>query len=495
MKIFILVFSVCSCLTVRGIKSCLSPSVPNAEPTNDLKLFYISGETVRFECNSGYGFEGTRYAVCDNGKWRLPVCKNASCTAPHVANAKPEKKLESSYASGHTVRFVCDRNYEFEETSYAVCDDGTWWLPVCKEKTWCIPPHVPNAQPTQELKESYPPDSTLRFQCNVAYEFKGISDVAVCKDGKWNLPECKRKRYSCDPPPRVDYGMIKQPYQDAFEHGQRLEYVCAKGYEPSGDKYSTCSNGKWTNTIKCEKITCPKPPQVQHTEAEELKNSYDIGETIRFRCRPSYEFDGSEIAECVDGSWRLPVCRPRRVSWCNQPRVQNGHHAGRLVSSYATGSSVKFVCDDGYEFEGTHYARCDKGQWTLPVCKQAVTGGHAVSDKKDPSLSGLDCGTRPLIENGDIIEQQGGNKLLVQCKVLYKRVGPEQVTCDSGVWTQLPVCKPPCKLDRTRFNSQYHPDVYLQEGETKTFYCPIGYYSYSITIRCTNGEAVYGHCH
>ncbi|XP_047678526.1 complement factor H-like [Tachysurus fulvidraco] len=176
--------------------------------------------------------------------------RDATCIAPHVANAKPEKKLESSYAGGHTVRFVCDGNYEFEETSYAVCDHGTWWLPVCKEK-----------------------------------------------------------------------------------------------------------------------ITCRKP-QVQYTEPEELKVSYDIGETIQFRCRPSYKFEGSDIAECVDGSWRLPVCRRRGELRCNQPRVQNGRLAVGSAWSYVTGSSVKFVCDDGYEFEGTHYAQCNNGQSKLPVCKQ-----------------------------------------------------------------------------------------------------------------------------
>ncbi|GAA6091997.1 complement factor H-like [Tachysurus ichikawai] len=173
MKIFILAFSVCSCLTVRGINSCLSPSVPNAEPTNDLKVSYISGETVRFECNSGYGFEGTRYAVCDDGTWSLPVCKNATCTAPHVANAKPEKKLESSYAGGHTVRFVCDRNYEFEETSYAVCDDGTWRLPVCKgkKKITCRKPRVQYTE-AEELKDSYDIGERVQFRCRPSYEFE-----------------------------------------------------------------------------------------------------------------------------------------------------------------------------------------------------------------------------------------------------------------------------------------------------------------------------------
>lgn len=57
-----------------------------------------------------------------------------TCTAPHVPNAKPENKSATSYKDGHTVRFVCDGGYEFEGTTYALCEDGTWRLPVCKRK-------------------------------------------------------------------------------------------------------------------------------------------------------------------------------------------------------------------------------------------------------------------------------------------------------------------------------------------------------------------------
>ncbi|GAA6111530.1 complement factor H-like, partial [Tachysurus ichikawai] len=276
------------------------------------------------------------------------------------------------YEHGVTVSYGCDSGLKPAlETWWGqiTCSNGLWsHTPQCIEKTWCIPPHVPNAQTTYKLDLSYSPGSTLRFQCNVAYEFEGTSEVAVCEDGKWKLPRCKRKRYSCDPPLRVDYGMIKQPYQDAFVEGHRLDYVCAKGYKISGREYSYCSSGKWTDTIKCETITCPKP-RVQHTEAEKLKVSYDIGERVQFRCLPSYEFEGSDIAECVDGSWRLPACRPRGESRCREPSIQNGRRAAGSGLSFATGSSVKFECDDGFVFEGANYAQCNNGQWKLPVCK------------------------------------------------------------------------------------------------------------------------------
>ncbi|XP_058250033.1 complement factor H-like isoform X1 [Hemibagrus wyckioides] len=192
MKIIILVFLVFSCLAVRGINSCLFPSVPNAQPRSDLKDSYSSGETVRFECNQGYGFEGTHYAVCDNGTWRLPVCKDATCTAPHVENAKPEKELETSYAGGDTVKFVCDSNYELEGTYYALCDDGTWSLPVCKERITCGKPEVQYSERDSTLRDSYSMGERVQFQCRSSYEFAD-RDYAECEEtGTWRLPVCRR---------------------------------------------------------------------------------------------------------------------------------------------------------------------------------------------------------------------------------------------------------------------------------------------------------------
>ncbi|XP_053537115.1 coagulation factor XIII B chain isoform X1 [Ictalurus punctatus] len=136
----------------------------------------ISGRTVRFVCDGGYEFEGTKYALCEDGAWRLPVCKilDETCTAPHVPNAKPENKSATSYKDGHTVRFVCDGGYEFEGTTYALCEDGTWRLPVCKlEKSPCSrEPAVRNARPADELRRSYNHGDTVQFICNRGYTFE-----------------------------------------------------------------------------------------------------------------------------------------------------------------------------------------------------------------------------------------------------------------------------------------------------------------------------------
>lgn len=72
------------CITALSLAldqtSCAAPHVPKAQPANELKTSYSPGETQRFVCDSGYDFEGMRYALCDDGSWNLPVCK---CKSPH----------------------------------------------------------------------------------------------------------------------------------------------------------------------------------------------------------------------------------------------------------------------------------------------------------------------------------------------------------------------------------------------------------------------------
>ncbi|MCJ8731970.1 hypothetical protein PDJAM_G00205590 [Pangasius djambal] len=101
------------------------------------------------------------------------------------------------------------------------------------------------------------------------------------------------------------------------------------------------------------------------------------------------------------------------------------------------------------------------------------------------------CGSQPFVENGDVTKLPGGRELKVQCQRFYKLEGPEKIRCVNEKWTELPVCKPPCKLDRTLIDSG-HPDEYLQEGEEKRFYCPRSHQKR--TVRCLKGRATHSEC-
>ncbi|XP_053537107.1 complement factor H isoform X2 [Ictalurus punctatus] len=577
----------------KDVKSCLAPSVPNGQPANALKTLYGPGETLRFVCDSGYEFEGTRYAVCDDGSWRLPVCKvlDAACAAPNVPNAKPENELAASYPAGSSVRFGCDGGYEIEGTRYALCEDGTWRLPVCTlEKSPCSSePAVRNARPADELRRSYNHGDTVQFICNRGYTFED-TDSAQCEDGTWKLPECIVEKSPCSSEPAVRNARPADELRRSYNHGDTVQFICNRGYTFQDTDSAQCENGTW-KMPECivEKSPCSSEPAVRNARpADELRRSYNHGDTVQFICNRGYTFEDTDSAQCEDGTWKLPECiDPTR---CTAPRVANAQPSGTLESSYrsgdyvvfrcdrgyeferrhpyatcadgtwrlpvcqklcgtpsvpnarptvglstsySTGSYVSFKCNSGYEFVGEHYAKCVDGNWELPVCKsrdETVCSAPHVPNARPvvdltlfyatgrtvrfvcdsgyefegtdtarceggiwslPVCKVRNCGTQPLIENGDVTELAGGNELKAQCKRLYKLTGPGTIRCVNGKWTEIPVCKPPCKLDRTKILRTYHPDKYLQEGETKRFYCSN---TYQIDISCIDETPVYGEC-
>ncbi|KAI5614140.1 sushi, von Willebrand factor type A, EGF and pentraxin domain-containing protein 1 isoform X3, partial [Silurus asotus] len=170
MKMIILALSICTWQVVLGQKTCEYPAVPNGHPVGKLKQFYNSGETLSLICDSTHKFDGTRYALCDDGSWILPACKplDGKCAAPSVLNAKPQGEISAPYPAGSTVRFLCDHGFEFEGTQYALCDDGTWRLPACKPIRCESRPRIEHGDVT-ELSDAH----ELQVQCVIFHKLVG----------------------------------------------------------------------------------------------------------------------------------------------------------------------------------------------------------------------------------------------------------------------------------------------------------------------------------
>lgn len=82
-------------------------------------------------------------------------------------------------------------------------------------------------------------------------------------------------------------------------------------------------------------------------------------------CVQTFNSTHSKLKPCINALFLA-----RGESRCREPSIQNGRRAAGSGLSFATGSSVKFECDDGFVFEGANYAQCNNGQWKLPVCKR-----------------------------------------------------------------------------------------------------------------------------
>ncbi|XP_017558856.1 complement factor H-related protein 2-like [Pygocentrus nattereri] len=100
------------------------------------------------------------------------------------------------------------------------------------------------------------------------------------------------------------------------------------------------------------------------------------------------------------------------------------------------------------------------------------------------------CGDYPAVENANVTEVLGGLILKVSCAALYKLVGPEEVMCVKGKWSDLPACKAPCRLDQSKFRSPQRE--YMQHGEISTFMCSSSFLR--VHIKCEDGRAYYKGC-
>ncbi|XP_036452555.1 complement factor H-like isoform X2 [Colossoma macropomum] len=354
-----------------------------------------------------------------------------NCQRPSLHNGFLVPR-QDAYNHGTKVSYGCNSGLKpVVETWWGelLCGNGEWsHTPHCVSMSDCIAPVVPHATP-KPSQVSYPVNSTVTFVCDKGYEFekKELRQV-VCENGEWGpLPTCNRNKNACDAPSHVPNALITQPYRDTFEEGETIEYRCKEGYKFEGKGTSTCEKSKWDHTPKC---------------------GGSEGPVISY------------VGECGD-----------------YPPIKNGNFD---VDRY----SLTFRCYPPYKLRGPKQVMCLSGQWSeVPVCEESdVPSG--------PGPSHALCGDYPTIEHGDVTEDRDRRVLKVQCAALYKLEGPKEVRCVNRKWSDLPVCKAPCRLDQSKF--QYRQREYMQHGEQDWFFC-LSSPSY-VQVKCDNGRALYRGC-
>lgn len=324
---------------------------------------------------------------------------------------------------------------------------------------------------------------------------------------------CRAVMENCPCPP-LDNGFLV-PHLEIYEHGINISYGCETGWKPAlGTRWGeiTCSNGTWSHSPRCIDSTSCFTPYASHAKpAHHPTAFYPHASLLPFVCDRGYEFDGTDSALCLNATWRLPVCK-RKPHTCDSPaKVFNVTVMHPNQDVFENGDMLKYVCAELYMQAALEFMTCLYGIWSpAPDCDDILTvlGETAVfphqvsefsddlSDAGSPVRSATPhtvrkCRTEPRLENGHIAQLKGGMRLSAECLPFYKLEGPAEIRCVMGKWTELPVCKPPCTLDRTRFDSD-HPDEYLMEGEQKTFFC--SGFKQKRNVRCVNGNAIYGEC-
>ncbi|XP_036452559.1 complement factor H-like isoform X1 [Colossoma macropomum] len=233
--------------------------------------------------------------------------------------------------------------------------------------------------------------------------------------------------------------------------------------------------------------TMEEKMQNQNTLVEQLKKENGAlkttVETMRAKLESlqSIKAGGSEGPTVTHGSSDVPSGPViSHVDECGDyPTIKNGN---LYVDQYA----LTFWCYPPYKLRGPEQVMCFSGQWSeVPICEveSDVHSGPVPSHVRN-------CGDLPTIEHGDVTEDQDRRVLTVQCAAFYKLEGLEEVRCVNRKWSDLPVCKAPCRLDQSKF--RFPQDKYMQHGEQDWFFC-LSSLSY-VDVKCDNGRALYRGC-
>ncbi|CAM5119158.1 unnamed protein product [Natator depressus] len=115
------------------------------------------GSAVTYKCDPGFSLLGEASIHCTtkdqvNGEWSgpAPECKVVKCPEPEVKNGKKQSGFGPDYSYGNTVIFECDSGYTLHGSSSVRCEANNSWvpsLPTCLERTLNTTPNGPKESP------------------------------------------------------------------------------------------------------------------------------------------------------------------------------------------------------------------------------------------------------------------------------------------------------------------------------------------------------------
>ena len=223
--------------------------------------------------------------------------------------------------------------------------------------------------------------------------------------------------------------------------GSIVQYSCNRGHRLVGQEVRRCQADLTLSGSEpsCVPATCPAPPAPLHGNVTLSRDPLVAGSRATYSCGPGHVMMGEAVRLCrVDGvlSGSAPTCRPVE---CDKPTeiISNGRMLG---TSFTFNSTISYVCDEGYNLEGSAQRVCGAdGRWSgsIPVCIS------------------VEC-PRTSIVNGfaSSFRREFGTVVTFSCRPRHRLEGPAERTCmANGQWSgEDPVCvkiicPPPLPLD------------------------------------------------
>ncbi|KAF4804058.1 Sushi, von Willebrand factor type A, EGF and pentraxin domain-containing protein 1 [Turdus rufiventris] len=439
------------------------------------KAKFAAGSVVSFKCMEGFVLNTSAKIECLRGGQWNPSPLNIQCIPvrcgepPHISNGYASG---SNYSFGAVVAYSCNKGFYIKGEKKRTCEaTGNWSgsLPTCHPVSCGEPPQLENGFIKNTTGHFF--ENQANYQCDSGYQMVG-SPVFICQANRqWyseSPPYCAP--LSCGKPPSIQHGYSKG---ETFDMGSKVEFFCDEGYELIGDVSWTCQkSGKWSKkqSPKCVPTKCPEPPLAEN-QLVLREVSYQVS-VVQFSCKEGYVLHGSSVLKCLPSQqWNdsFPFCK--LVQCSAPPYIPFGDP---LTSSLHFGSTVKYICVDGFLMKGESTIRCQEdGSWSLPL----------------PECIPVECPQPEDIQNG-IVDVQGLTFLstaLYTCKPGFELLGNTTVLCgEDGQWLGgKPVCKPiQCPRPKKILNGKYSFTSF-HYGQTVRYFCDRGFQLQGEeTLRC-----------
>uniref|UniRef100_A0A674JG69 Sushi domain-containing protein n=1 Tax=Terrapene triunguis TaxID=2587831 RepID=A0A674JG69_9SAUR len=112
------------------------PDITHGSHTGQSEQEFSFGSAVTYKCDQGFSLIGEASIHCTmkdnvNGEWSgpAPECKVVKCPEPEVKNGKKQSGFGSEYSYGNTVIFECDSGYALKGSSSVKCEANNSWVP------------------------------------------------------------------------------------------------------------------------------------------------------------------------------------------------------------------------------------------------------------------------------------------------------------------------------------------------------------------------------
>ncbi|XP_044884916.1 complement factor H-like isoform X3 [Mauremys mutica] len=489
------------------------PAIDFGGIVSDDKLEYREGDKVQYKCNPAYSLMGTEWITCSGKTWTpAPQCL-APCSLTKqqletknllLSNRRRHAQL---IQSEHTLEFMCSEGYILTIPSVRKCVNGHMDLPSCISETGknCSrPPTIENGDITTFLEKGYTSGSFVEFKCQQFYAMEG-QNRSFCDNGNWTkAPLCLEPcAISVEEMENQMVELNGRPNENIsqwvyLKRGDFLELRCKPGYvlatNLSQSTFMVQCNGNPIVYPKCKEIVCD-PPGVVNGRFRPQRNMYRDGDVLIITCNHGFHINNEQdTAECTKNGWLPPPGCSNAT--CSAPhKVPNADIVNDKEGRYLPGDRVQYKCREGFESMESNYVICEDGEWSQPpICKEAAGK----------------CGPPPTTDHGDTIDfakpvYDSGSIVQYRCKSFHAMRGSEFVHCESGQWTNPPVCLEACtaspeemKKNNIELKWRETAKLYTESGDFTEFSCKWGYErdptSSSFRVQCMEGKLAYPKC-